>query len=333
MKKLINDPVDFVAESVMGFAAANEEIVRASLDPMYVVRADAPIAGKVALLSGGGSGHEPLHAGFVGLGMLDVAVPGAVFTSPPPDPILAATRAVDSGAGVLYIVKNYTGDVMNFEVAAELAAMDGHDVVCVIVNDDVAVEDSTFTAGRRGVAGTILVEKLAGAAAERGAALDAVAAIARRAITNLRTMGVAIEAPVVPHVGRPSFDLRDDEMEIGIGIHGEPGRYRAVAASANDVADRLLEAVLADLGVRSGERVLLLVNGMGGTPESELHIVYGRARSRLESRGIEVARSLVGSFVTSLEMRGCSITLLRMDDEFVELWDAPVHTARLRWRA
>ncbi len=332
MKKLINDPVDFVSESVAGFVAANEAIVRESADPLYVVRADSPVAGKVAILSGGGSGHEPLHAGFVGLGMLDAAVPGPVFTSPSPDPILAATRAVDSGAGVLHIVKNYTGDMMNFEVAAELAELDGHEVVRVIVNDDVAVEDSTFTAGRRGVAGTILVEKLAGAAAERGAALDAVAAIARRAIENVRTMGVALDAPVVPHVGRPSFDLSDDEMEIGIGIHGEPGRYRVAAMTANDVADRLLDAVLADLGVHSGERVLLLVNGMGGTPESELHVVYGRARARIEALGVEVARSLVGSFVTSLEMRGCSITLLRMDDEFVELWDEPVHTARLRWR-
>jgi len=330
VKKLINSVADVVAESVAGFAAAHADIVRAEFDPMFVVRADAPVAGKVGLVSGGGSGHEPLHIGYVGAGMLDAAVPGAVFTSPPPDPILAATRAVDGGAGVLHIVKNYTGDVLNFETAAELAEMEGLTVRAVTVNDDVAVEDSLYTAGRRGVAGTVLVEKIAGAAAERGDDLDGVAAVAQHVIDNVRTMGVALRACTVPHAGRPSFDLGEDEIEIGIGIHGEPGRHRVPMAGADAITDQLLDAVVADLRVRAGERVLLLVNGMGGTPESELYIVYGHARRRLEDIGVVVERSLVGNFITSLEMQGVSLTLLRLDDGLTALWDAPVHTAALR---
>ncbi len=330
MKKLINRSADVVAEAVAGFAAAHADIVRMHTDPLYVVRADAPVPGKVGLVSGGGSGHEPLHIGYVGRGMLDAAVPGAVFTSPTPDPILAATRAVDGGAGVLHIVKNYTGDVLNFETAAELAAAEGLTVRSVLVNDDVAVEDSLYTAGRRGVAGTVLVEKIAGAAAERGRSLDDVAGVAQHVIDNVRSMGVALTACTVPHAGRPSFDLAGDEIEIGIGIHGEPGRHRIPMAPADAITDLLLDAVAADLRVRAGERVLLFVNGMGGTPLSELYIVYGHARRRLEDAGVVVARSLVGTLTTSLEMQGASLTLLRLDDALIDLWDAPVHTAALR---
>lgn len=330
VKKLINAPGDVVAESVAGFAAAHEDIVRAEFDPTFVVRRNAPVAGKVGIVSGGGSGHEPLHTGYVGIGMLDAAVPGAVFTSPTPDPILAATRAVNGGAGVLHIVKNYTGDVLNFETAAELAALEGIQIASVVVADDVAVEDSLYTAGRRGVAGTVLVEKIAGAAAERGEDLAAVTAVARHASDNVRSMGVALTACTVPHVGRPSFELGDDEVEIGIGIHGEPGRHRVPVESADRITDHLLDAVTADLHVRAGERVLLFVNGMGGTPAAELYIVYGRARRRLEDAGVVAARSLVGNHITSLEMQGASVTVLRLDDRLLDLWDAPVNTAALR---
>ena len=329
MKKLINDPTAVVTETLEGFAAAHADLVTVHLDPDYVVRADAPKLGKVGLVSGGGSGHEPLHAGFVGLGMLDAAVPGAVFTSPTPDPILEATKAVDGGAGVLHIVKNYTGDVLNFETAAELADLEGINVKAVVVNDDVAVEDSTWTAGRRGVAGTVLVEKIAGAAAERGDDLDAVTAVAEKVIGQVRSMGVALTACTVPHAGKPSFDLGEDEIEMGVGIHGEPGRHRVPMASANAITDQLVDAILDDLKLRGGQ-VLLFVNGMGGTPESELYIVYGHARERLEAAGLEVTRSLVGNYITSLEMQGCSITVLELDDELTQLWDAPVNTVALR---
>ncbi|MEA4945896.1 MAG: dihydroxyacetone kinase subunit DhaK [Propionicimonas sp.] len=328
MKKLINDPANVVAETLKGFAAAHADLVTVYTDPDYVVRADAPVQGKVGLVSGGGSGHEPLHAGYVGLGMLDAAVPGAVFTSPTPDPILEATKKVDGGKGVLHIVKNYTGDVLNFETAAELAEMEDITVKAVVVNDDVAVEDSTWTAGRRGVAGTVLVEKIAGAAAERGDDLDGVLAIAERVNAKVRSMGVALTACTVPHVGKPSFDLPDDEIEIGIGIHGEPGRERIKLAPADEITDRLVDAILADR-TWSG-KVLLFVNGMGGTPEAELYIVYAHARARLEAAGLEVSRSLVGNYITSLEMQGCSITVLELDDELTELYDAPVHTVALR---
>ncbi|BCW04002.1 dihydroxyacetone kinase subunit DhaK [Arthrobacter sp. NtRootA1] len=331
MKKLINDPRAVVDESVEGFGMAHADIVDVHPEPKYVIRKGAPVAGKVALVSGGGSGHEPLHAGFVGLGMLDAAVPGAVFTSPTPDQIIPATVAVDSGAGVVHIVKNYTGDVLNFETAAEMAQAEGVHVRSVLVNDDVAVEDSLYTAGRRGVGGTVLVEKIAGAAAERGDGLEAVAAIAERVAANVRTMGVALSGCTVPHAGTPSFELAEDEIEIGIGIHGEPGRHRIAMESADAITDRLLEPVLEDLSISSGDRVLLFVNGMGGTPQSELYIVYRRAAQVLAERGASVERSLVGNYVTSLEMQGCSVSVLRLDDELVRLWDAPVHTAALRW--
>ena len=331
MKKLVNDPKNVVDEAVAGFGAAHGDIVRVSLDPVFIVRADAPVAGKVGIVSGGGSGHEPLHGGFVGFGMLDAAVPGAVFTSPTPDPILAATKAVDGGAGVLHIVKNYTGDVLNFETAADLAEADEIEVRTVIVNDDVAVKDSLYTAGRRGVAGTVLVEKIAGAAAARGDDLTAVAAVAEKVIGQVRSMGVALTPCVVPHAGEPSFTLADDEIEIGIGIHGEPGRERIKLEPADAIVDRILGPILDDIPYASGDKVLLFVNGMGGTPQVELYIVFRRAAEVLAERGIEVTRTLVGNFTTSLEMQGMSITVLKLDDELTALWDAPVHTAALRW--
>ena len=331
MKKLINDPRTVVDESVEGFGLANADIVTVHADPRFITRKDAPAAGKVGLVSGGGSGHEPLHAGFVGRGMLDAAVPGAVFTSPTPDQILPATKAANSGAGVVQIVKNYTGDVLNFETAAELAEAEGVQVRTVLVNDDVAVEDSLYTAGRRGVGGTVLVEKIAGAAAERGDSLDEVAAIGDRVNNNVRTMGVALSACTVPHAGLPSFDLEDNEIEIGIGIHGEPGRHKIPLESADAITDRLLEPVLGDLGIAAGDKVLLFVNGMGGTPLSELYIVYRRAARVIAERGATVERNLVGNYITALEMQGCSISVLRLDEELTGLWDAPVHTAALRW--
>jgi len=331
MKKLINDPKNVVNEAVAGFAAAHPDLVRVSHDPIFIVRVDAPVAGKVGIVSGGGSGHEPLHGGLVGVGMLDAAVPGAVFTSPTPDPILAATQAVDGGSGVLHIVKNYTGDVLNFETAADLAQAEGIEVAAVIINDDVAVKDSLYTAGRRGVAGTVLVEKIAGAAAERGDDLASVVRIAEKVNAQVRSMGVALTPCVVPHAGEPSFTLADDEIEIGIGIHGEPGRERITLEPVDAIVDRLLGPIVDDLPFTNGDTVLLFVNGMGGTPQIELYIAFRRAAEALAERGIEVSRTLVGNFTTSLEMQGMSISLLKLDDELTTLWDAPVATAALRW--
>ncbi|CAB0622596.1 dihydroxyacetone kinase subunit DhaK [Corynebacterium diphtheriae] len=328
MKKLINDPHDVVAETIAGFVAAHKDVVTS--DGQFVERAEPKAQGKVGIISGGGSGHEPLHAGFVGYGMLDAAVPGPVFTSPTPDPIVAATKAADHGAGVLYIVKNYTGDVLNFDTAAELAEFDDIEVSQVIVNDDAAVEDSLYTAGRRGVAGTVLVEKIAGAAAERGDSLAEVAAVATEVVKNTRSMGVALTSCTVPHVGKPSFDLGDSEVEIGIGIHGEPGRRREPMSSADTITDQLLDPVVEDLGLCAGERVIALVNGMGGTPSSELYIVYRRVAERLGQLGVVVERSLVGNYVTSLDMQGASVTLMRVSDELLEFFDAPVNTVALR---
>jgi dihydroxyacetone kinase-like protein len=331
MKKLIRDPQTVVQDALAGFAAAHPGLVRVQTDPDLIVRSDAPVRGKVGLVSGGGSGHEPLHGGFVGYGMLDAAVPGAVFTSPTPDPVLEATKAVDGGAGVLHIVKNYTGDVLNFEVAADLAAAEDIQVESVVVDDDVAVKDSLYTAGRRGVAGTVLVEKIAGAAAERGDDLAAVAAVARKVNANARSMGLALTAPIVPHAGVPSFEIGEDEVEIGIGIHGEPGRARIPMETVDGLVSRLLEPILEDLPFTSSDDVLLFVNGMGATPLVELYIVFDAAASILRERSIQISRSLVGAFVTSLDMAGVSITLLKLDDELKALWDAPVETAALRW--
>ncbi|MEB7503090.1 dihydroxyacetone kinase subunit DhaK [Arthrobacter koreensis] len=331
MKKLINDPRAVVAESLEGFGMAHHDLVKVNTDPAYVTRRDAPVSGKVSLVSGGGSGHEPLHSGYVGRGMLDAAVPGAVFTSPTPDQILPAITNTDAGAGVLLIVKNYTGDILNFETAAELAQAEGIEVKSVVVNDDVAVEDSLYTAGRRGVGGTVLVERIAGAAAERGDSLDAVADLAERVNAGVRSMGVALTACTVPHAGEPSFDLAENEIELGVGIHGEPGRRRMPMATADAITDHLLEPILSDLGAGSGQRVLLFVNGMGGTPLSELYIVYRHAARVLADRGLQVERSLVGNYITALEMQGASITVLKLDDDMIDLWDSPVHTAALRW--
>jgi dihydroxyacetone kinase-like protein len=319
MKKLVNDPADVVTESLRGLAAAHPEL-RVDVDH------------KVGLISGGGSGHEPLHGGFVGLGMLDAACAGEVFTSPVPDQMLAATRAVDAGAGVLHIVKNYTGDVMNFEMAAELAAAEtGMDVVSVVTDDDVAVQDSLYTAGRRGVGVTVLVEKLAGAAAEAGRPLAEVAAIARRVNANGRSMGMALTSCTVPAVGHPTFDLPETEMELGIGIHGEPGRRRIPLAPAREVAELLVEPVLADLDFTGGDGVLAFVNGMGGTPLIELYVMYNEIARLLDKAGVTVVRSLVGPYITSLDMAGCSVTVLKLDEELLRLWDAPVRTPALRW--
>ncbi|MFE5287804.1 dihydroxyacetone kinase subunit DhaK [Nocardia sp. NPDC056611] len=331
MKKLINDPADVVDAALAGMAAAHPEL-RVDAEQRIVVRADAPRPGKVGLVSGGGSGHEPLHGGFVGLGMLDAACPGEIFTSPVPDQIQAATAAVDSGAGVLHIVKNYTGDVMNFEMAAELAAAEsGAEVRTVVVNDDVAVQDSTYTAGRRGVGATVILEKMAGAAAEQGRPLDAVVRIAELVNACSRSMGMALTSCTVPAVGHPTVALGDAEMEIGIGIHGEPGRERVPLAPARDVAGMLLEPILADLPFAAGDRVLCFVNGMGGTPLIELYLMFDEVARILRGRGIHVERSLVGPYITALDMAGCSVTVTRLDEELTALWDAPVRTPALRW--
>jgi phosphoenolpyruvate---glycerone phosphotransferase subunit DhaK len=331
MKKIINDPATVVAESLRGMALAHADVLRVIDDPAVVVRSDAPVSGKVAVISGGGSGHEPMHGGFVGRGMLDAACPGAVFTSPTPDQMQEAITATNGGAGVLLIVKNYTGDVLNFETAAELAAAEDIEVRSVVIDDDVAVKDSLYTAGRRGVGGTVLLEKIVGAAAERGDDLGKVEQLANTVIANVRSMGIALTAPTVPHVGEPSFDLPDDEMEIGIGIHGEPGRARVPLANADGIVASLLEPIVTDLPFNEGDRVLLFTNSMGGTPLLELYVAHGIAERLLAERGITVARRLVGPLITSLEMQGMSLTLLKLDDELIDLWDAPVRTAALRW--
>jgi dihydroxyacetone kinase-like protein len=331
MKKLINHPDNVVRESLEGFAAAHADMVRVNFDPAYVVRADAPVQGKVGVLSGGGSGHEPMHGGYVGVGMLDAACPGAIFTSPTPDQMLEATKAIHGGAGVLYIVKNYTGDLMNFEMAAELAGTEGIQVESVIINDDVAVKDSLYTAGRRGVGTTVLAEKITGAAAQQGRSLAEVTELCKRVNGWGRSMGMALTSCTVPHVGHPTFDLPEDQMEIGIGIHGEPGRARMTLRPADEVTPMLMEPILSDLPFKQGDEVLLYVNGLGGTPLTELYIVYRKALQIATQHGLKVTRSLVGPYMTSLEMAGCSITLLKLNDEFTQLWDAPVCTPGLRW--
>jgi dihydroxyacetone kinase-like protein len=331
MKKLINNVDDVVAEALYGMAAAHPDLIRVDFDNNIVVRVDAPRQGKVGVISGGGSGHEPMHGGFVGMGMLDAACPGAVFTSPVPDQMLAATQAVNGGAGVLHIVKNYTGDVLNFEMAAELAGGEGIEIATVVINDDVAVQDSLYTTGRRGVGTTVLAEKITGALAEQGAPLQAVADICRRVNESGRSMGMALTSCTVPAAGKPTFDLGDDEMEIGIGIHGEPGRKRMKLATADEITEMLTTPIVSDLGLKDGDQVIAMVNGMGGTPLIELYIVYNKLAQILSGQGVNIARRLVGNYITSLEMAGCSITLVRADDEMLKLWDAPVHTPALRW--
>jgi phosphoenolpyruvate---glycerone phosphotransferase subunit DhaK len=328
MKKLINRVEDVLVEALRGFGAAHADLVLVHTDPTFVTRAVLTEAGKVALISGGGSGHEPMHAGFVGPGMLDAACPGQVFTSPTPDQMLAAAQAVDSGAGVLFIVKNYEGDVMNFEMATEMH--EGRQAT-VVINDDVAVEDSTWTTGRRGVAGTVIVEKIVGAAAEEKADLDTLQALGRKVNGRTRSMGVALTSCTVPAAGKPTFELGEGEMEMGVGIHGEPGRRRVPLVPADEIAREMLGAITGDLAAPAGSEVLLLVNGFGGTPSMELYLMYDAARRILDAQGLKVARSLVGSYCTSLDMAGCSLTVTALDDELTRLWDAPVHTAALRW--
>ncbi len=331
MKKLINKPEDVVKEAMEGMAVAHADLITVDLAQQIIVRKDAPISNKVGIVSGGGSGHEPMHGGYVGYGMLDAACPGAIFTSPVPDQMLAATRAVNSGHGVLHIVKNYTGDIMNFEMAAELAAADGIELESIVTNDDVAVQDSLYTAGRRGVGVTVLVEKIVGGLAETGAPLSQVATLTRKVNEHGRSMGMALTSCTVPAAGKPTFELAEDEVEIGIGIHGEPGRRRIKMTTAADITETLANPIIEDLQLKAGEQVLAFVNGMGGTPLLELYIVFDALQRILKGKTITIARSLIGNYITSLEMAGCSITLLRLDDELTRYWDAPVHTPALRW--
>jgi dihydroxyacetone kinase-like protein len=327
MKKFINSPETLLAESLDGFAAAHADIVALGPERKFVRRRSLTPT-KVALVSGGGSGHEPLHAGFVGYGMLDAACPGQVFTSPTPDQIVEATQALDPKAGVLFIVKNYAGDRMNFEMAAELVECR---TATVTVNDDVAVELSTHSEGRRGVAGTLIVEKIVGAAAEKGVDLPGCAALGERVNARTRSMGVALTSCTVPAAGTPTFMLGADEMEVGVGIHGEPGRRRVKLVGADAIADEITTAIMGDFGDPSSGDALLLVNGFGGTPAIELYLMYNVTRRLLQKRGLRIARSLVGNFVTSLEMAGCSITVSLLDPETISLWDHPVRTAALHW--
>ncbi|MHC1949464.1 dihydroxyacetone kinase subunit DhaK [Bradyrhizobium sp. UFLA06-06] len=327
MKKFINAVDNVLGESLDGFAAAHADLVVLGAERKFVRRRELN-GKKVALVSGGGSGHEPLHAGFVGYGMLDAACPGQVFTSPTPDQIVEAAQAVAGDAGVLFIVKNYAGDRMNFEMAAEIA--EGR-TATIVTDDDVAVEKSTYSIGRRGVAGTLIVEKIVGAAAERGADLISCVALGERINAQTRSMGVALTSCTVPAAGTPTFALGEDEMEMGVGIHGEPGRRRVKLAQADAIAAEMITAIADDLGARAGTEALLLVNGFGGTPTIELYLMYNAARRMLEERGLRIARSLVGSYVTSLDMAGCSLTVSLLDSESTALWDHPVRTAALKW--
>jgi dihydroxyacetone kinase-like protein len=355
MKKLINEPEDFVRESLEGMAIAHPDLLKAHFDPTFVYRADAPVPGKVAIISGGGSGHEPMHAGFVGMGMLDAACPGEVFTSPTPDQMLEAAKQVNGGAGTLYIVKNYSGDVMNFEMATELAYAEGIRVASVLIDDDVAVKDSLYTQGRRGVGTTVLAEKICGAAAERDYDLQRITQLCRRVNLNGRSMGMALTSCTVPAKGSPTFELSEREIEMGIGIHGEPGRERMPVQSVDEITEMLALSIIEDAAysrtVRewdavngewvdvelvdppfaAGDPVLAFVNSMGGTPLSELYLAYRKLADLCQQKGLQIVRHLVGPYITSLDMQGCSITLLKLDEEMIRLWDAPVKTAALRW--
>ncbi len=326
MKKFINAVDDVLTESLDGFAAAHSDIVTLGGGHKFIRRKTLK-PGKVALISGGGSGHEPLHGGLVGYGMLDAACPGQVFTSPTPDQMMEAATDVNTGAGCLFIVKNYEGDVMNFEMAAEMS----EGVMQVITNDDVAVEDSLYTTGRRGVAGTLVVEKILGAAAEEGLGLRELKALGDKVNRATRSMGVALTSCTVPAAGKPNFEIAGDEMEFGVGIHGEPGRRRGKLLPADAIAEEICAAIVGDFGPQARGSALLFVNGFGGTPSMELYLMYHSARKMLEKHGVTIVRSLVGSYVTSLDMAGCSITLTMLDEEAAKLWDAPVHTAALRW--
>jgi dihydroxyacetone kinase-like protein len=331
MKKLINAPDAVLNDALHGVEAAHGDRVRVIYEPAVIVRIDAPVQGKVGLISGGGSGHEPMHGGFVGPGMLDAACPGEVFTSPTPDQMLEATKAVNGGAGVVHIVKNYTGDVMNFDMAADMGKAEDIEVETVLTNDDVAVEDSLYTAGRRGVGVTVLVEKICGGAADDKRSLQEVAELGRRVNSSGRSMGMALTPCITPGSGEPSFELSENEVEIGIGIHGEPGRFRENIGPASQIAERLMTPILEDLPFSSGDKVLAFVNGMGGTPLIELYVMYAEVAKIAQEHGLSIERNLIGNYITSLEMQGCSITLLKLDDEMTRYWDAPVNTPGLRW--
>ena len=331
VKKLINDPSAVVADALAGVEAVHGDMLTVHRDPDFIVRADAPVSGKVAIVSGGGSGHEPLHSGFVGPGMLDAAVPGAVFASPSVGQIHAAAMAVGTEAGVLFVVKNYTGDRLNFGMAAEMLTAMGIPNEIVVVDDDVAVEDSTHTAGRRGTGATVFVEKIAGAAAEKGASLEEVTRIAKKVNENAGSMGLALSPAIVPEAGVPNFELTENEVELGVGIHGEPGRERVALESAKSLLTRLADAVAVDVPIASGDKVLALVNGLGATPLIELYVIAGDLAEYCAANNITIERSLVGSYVTSLEMAGFTVTMVKADDELLELWDAPVNTPALRW--
>lgn len=330
MKKLINNPEFVVEEMLCGIVMAHPEYVRKLENSDVLLRKNSPISGKVALVSGGGSGHEPAHAGYVGRGMLDAAVLGAVFTSPTPDQIYEAVKAVHGGSGVLLVVKNYTGDIMNFDMARELAEMDGIKIESVVVNDDVAVENSLFTAGRRGIAGTVFVHKIAGAKAETGASLQEVKAVAEKVIANVRSMGMAITPCVVPAAGKPNFSLAEDEVEIGMGIHGEPGTHRETLSPIDEIVDHMVSKILTDMPLQPGAEVAVMINGLASTPLMELYIVNRKVHKILEEKGVKVYKTLVGEFMTSLEMAGFSVTLLNLDDELKVLLDAPVDTPALK---
>lgn len=332
MKKLVNRPESVLDDALAGIAAAHPELA-VDVAGRVITRAGGPRPGKVAVVSGGGSGHEPLHGGFVGPGMLDAACPGEVFTSPVPDQMLTAAKAVDSGAGVLFVVKNYTGDRLNFQLAAELAEDEGITVETVLVDDDVAVQDSTWTAGRRGTGATVFVEKIAGALAEQGADLATVAATARRVNAASRSFAVALTACTVPAAGKPGFELPDDEMEVGVGIHGEPGRRREKIRSAEDIVATCMDAILDDQPLAAGAETIVMVNGLGATPLIELYVVFNEVAGVLAAKDVTIARSLVGNYVTSLDMAGVSITVCRADVDMLSLWDAPVNTPALRWGA
>ncbi len=355
MKKLINNPETVVHESLEGMALAYQNLLKVNFDPDFIYRLDAPIINKVALISGGGSGHEPLHGGFVGQGMLDAACPGAIFTSPTPDQMLEAAKTVNSGEGVLYIVKNYSGDVMNFEMAVELAMSEGILVSNILIDDDVAVKDSLYTQGRRGVGTTLIAEKLCGAAAETGYNLQQLATLCSQVNLNGRSMGMALTSCTIPAKGSPTFELSPQEIEMGIGIHGEPGREKINLKSADEITEMLALSIIEDQGytrrvqqwniesetwseielidppLKNGDSILALVNGLGGTPLSELYIVYRKLNEICQKKGLKIVRNLVGNYITSLEMQGCSITLVKMDDELIKLWDSPVKTPALRW--
>tara|TARA_B100000959_G_scaffold287577_1_gene374400 strand:+ start:7219 stop:8211 length:993 start_codon:yes stop_codon:yes gene_type:complete len=329
MKKFLNRIDHILNESLLGFSATHDEIVSYNPEPRFIFRKEGATKGKVSLISGGGSGHEPLHAGFVGKGMLDAACPGEVFTSPTPDQMEEAAKKVDGDAGILFIVKNYSGDVMNFEIAAEMLEQTNQ---TILINDDVAVEDSSFTTGRRGVAGTLVVEKVVGAAAEAGLDLNACQLLGTNVNAQTRTMGVALSSCTVPAVGKPTLEIEENEMEMGVGIHGEPGRKRVALAVADNIAQEMTEAILEELKITHGTDVLLFINGFGGTPLMELYLMYNSVAKILANQGITVLRSLVGNYVTSLEMSGCSITVTVLDEEILKYWDAPVLTSALRWK-